>query len=53
MHYCSVCNELMYDNEKETHQYDCKNLLLDKLLKKLELFDLYTIKNIFNYITNL
>ena len=53
MHYCSVCNELMYDVDQETHKYDCKGYLVDKLIKKLESFDLYTIKNIFNYIMTL
>jgi hypothetical protein len=40
----------MYNEDEETHRYDCKGFLLDKLIKKLESFDLYTIKNIFNYI---
>ena len=53
MYYCSICNEIMYNEDEETHKYDCKGFLIDKIIKKLESFDIYTVKNIFNYILTL
>lgn len=49
---CAYCNEVI-NNEQEHNETECKDIIIEKINKKLEYLNVYLLKQIYNYILSL